>query len=80
MPTRELTDPNFYKVRLVLAGGVVLHLISRREPSVTVAADGHVEGVDADWVVGPDVDAGDTIGYVDWPRVIAVTWRRDAAA
>jgi hypothetical protein len=56
-----------YKVRVVLPGAI-LHLASRTEPK---AEPGQM--VKGDWIVGPDY--GDTIGFVDWTKVIAVTWR-----
>ncbi|HEY8865019.1 MAG TPA: hypothetical protein VIO37_12775 [Candidatus Dormibacteraeota bacterium] len=75
MTTRQLSDPTLVKVRVIFAGGAILHLVARDEPEV-VRVKSHIDFVKADWVGGADVDAGDTLGYVDWAQVVAVTWRR----
>jgi hypothetical protein len=36
--------------------------------------DGRVASVDAA-LVTDTLDGGDTIGFVDWPAALAVTWR-----
>ena len=56
-----------YKVRVVLPG-VLLHFGSLTMP--TRNEDG---SWNADWIEHPNY--GDTIGYIDWSAVIAVTWR-----
>ncbi len=63
-----------YKVRVVV-GAAVLHFVSRCEPRLHVGADGHPVGMDADLVLG---EAGDTLGFIDWSKVSAVSWRLDA--
>lgn len=75
MTSRRLSDPTLVKVRVALTSGAILHLVARGEPEI-VRGEDHLVRVDADWVVGADVDAGDTLGYIDWPQVVAVTWRR----
>lgn len=81
MTSRKLSDPTLYKVRVVLAGGAMLHLVARGEPDV-VRVDGHFDHLKADFVTGADVDAGDTLAFVDWSQVPAIQnlvrrWRRD---
>ena len=65
-----------YKVRVVIPGAI-LHIASWDEP--------HQEPVDphmrftgpkkwvADWI--KDGEYGDTIGFIDWSEVRAITWR-----
>ncbi len=60
-----------WKVRVVLPGAL-LHLASRTEPVVQQGA-GEAGEVSADWICAPDY--GDTIGHLDWTKVIAITWR-----
>jgi hypothetical protein len=63
-----------YKVRVVISGAI-LHLASWNEPRVTYSDDSndYVKKVTAEWINDPAY--GDTIGYIDWPEVRAVTWR-----
>ena len=66
----------YYKVRVVLPGAI-LHLASRDEPHLvraTVSTEGKWS---ADWLSDPD--KGDTIGFIDWPSVVAITWRWSAS-
>lgn len=60
-----------YKVRVVLPGAII-HLASMGEPK-PIWEDGQLYTVVGDWLEGHDY--GDTIGYIHWPNVIAVTWR-----
>lgn len=55
-----------YKVRVVLPG-VILHVASKGEP------EQHPSGWHADWI--DDYRYGDTLGFIDWHAVVAVTWR-----
>ena len=66
-----------YKVRVVLPGAI-LHLCSWTQPqlhytwqqgAVTVSS----ADVEADWI--DDRGYGDTIGFIDWSEVAAITWR-----
>lgn len=67
-------DAPYYRVRVTI-GGQVVHLASSSEPKVKLDARDHdVEWVAADWIELPEY--GDTIGYIDWPKVSAITWRR----
>lgn len=69
-----MTTPDvFYRVRITIPGALI-HLAALHEPRVTTE-DGHVTNVDADWID----ELGDTIGYIDWTHVVAITWRRAAS-
>ena len=61
-----------YKVRLVHPGAI-LHLASWHEPETRLDAIDAAQIVDADWIADPRY--GDTIGFIDWDKVIALTWR-----
>lgn len=61
-----------WKVRINIARCGVTHLISRTEPKA-LWEDGHISGVDMNLITGTEY--GDTIGYIDWREVVAVTWR-----
>jgi hypothetical protein len=63
----------FWKVR-VCPPGSILHLASKTEPVIEVTKQGRVKNV----IMTPvtDGDYGDTAGFIDWPAVLAVTWRR----
>jgi hypothetical protein len=68
MPKSRLTQglkPHF-KVRIGFHG-FFLHLASWTEP---VRRGGQFH---ADWITDPNY--GDTVGFIDWQQVIAVTWR-----
>ena len=58
-----------YKVRVVLPGAI-LHLASWTEPTFPPEVRGPLV---ANWINDPDY--GDTIGFVDWSQMVAVTWR-----
>jgi hypothetical protein len=58
-----------YKVRVVLPGAI-LHLASWTEPTLAPEVRGPLV---ADWI--NDRAYGDTIGFVDWSQLVAVTWR-----
>jgi hypothetical protein len=69
-------DPH-YKVRIVLPGAL-LHLASKDEPRVTdwqapEEQQWRGNGWVADWI--DDHRYGDTIGFIDWNQVMAITWR-----
>jgi hypothetical protein len=63
----ELGLEPHYKVRVVFPGGAILHLAARNEPTQTP------DGWHADWI--DDHRYGDTIGFIEWRHVSAVTWR-----
>jgi hypothetical protein len=62
-------DPH-YKIRVVLPGAI-LHLASWTEPKIL---DWDGNRIETDWI--NDHRYGDTVGFIDWPAVLAVTWRR----
>jgi hypothetical protein len=62
----------FFKVRLVFPGSV-LHVLSKTEPIVTTCG-GKVQGVT--WAIVEGTAEGDTVGFIDWSQVAAITWRR----
>jgi hypothetical protein len=66
----------YWKVRVVFPG-VVLHLASKTEPIVEKYIDNDTleltRRVKADWLTD---DRADTLGYIDWSSIKAVTWRR----
>lgn len=62
-----------YRVRVVLPNAL-LFFASRTEPKVRMSAHPNVIAeVVAEWIEHPDY--GDSIGYVQWGQVSAVTWR-----
>jgi hypothetical protein len=64
-----------FKVRIVLPGAL-LHLASKTEPKLNpgfVQGRSRLTSVEADWISDPDVS--DTVGYIDWPAVVGITWR-----
>lgn len=61
-----------YQVRIVLPTAT-LDLISHNEPGIIGREVG--AEVSADWVTG-GAHAGDKPAFIDWAKVIAVTWRQ----
>jgi hypothetical protein len=68
-----------YKVRVVVSGSI-LHLACWTEPKVIrdnahmpFFEVGKIATVEADWI--KDGEYGDTLGYIDWEAVSAVSWR-----
>jgi hypothetical protein len=64
-----------YKVRVVLPG-VVLHLAAWEQPrfdTVQVSSAISETGWHAEWIEDPRF--GDTVGFIDWSQVVALTWR-----
>lgn len=61
-----------FEVRLVLVGAIV-HLASRTEPVPMLDDAGRLVGVTTDTITDPAY--GDTLGYIDWSAVTAVSWR-----
>lgn len=59
-----------FKVRLVVSGALI-HLASRDEPH-WVDGDGGRQ-LEADWITDPEY--GDTLLFVEWSAVTAVSWR-----
>jgi hypothetical protein len=61
-----------WKVRVVMRGGGLLHFLSKNEPVVD-CEDGLLMCVQMELICG--TEHGDTLGYICWPEVSAVTWR-----
>jgi hypothetical protein len=68
----ELGLEPHYKVRVVLPGAI-LHLASKDEPAEIPAIWGQDGHWHADWM--DDHRYGDTVGFIDWNQVTAITWR-----
>jgi hypothetical protein len=66
--TTDTPEDHHYKVRVVLSGGT-LHLASADIPVLDMVK----REWKATWLDDPD--KGDSIGFIDWSAVIAVTWR-----
>ena len=69
--TVSYPDDEHFKVRVVVPNAL-LHLVSTDEPTVTYAGD-RIVHVEARWLDDPD--KGDTLGFIHWPSVTAITWR-----
>lgn len=61
-----------WKVRVVMRGGGLLHLLSKDEP-VVHCEDGVLVRADMELICG--TEHGDTIGYINWREVGALSWR-----
>jgi hypothetical protein len=61
-----------WRVRVCLPGSIV-HLTSLTEPDVHMF-NGRIHSVTRELVTDTP-GSGDTIGFIDWPAVIALTWR-----
>lgn len=61
-----------FKVRIAILG-CVLHVLSVTEPDV-IEEGGVIVDVKMRLIVG--TSAGDTIGFIRWADVSAVTWRK----
>ena len=66
--TTQRPEDDHYKVRVVISGAAVLHLASATEPLCDEQGQWHAE-----WLA--DSEKGDTVGFIDWSAVSAVTWR-----
>ncbi len=63
-----------WRVRVAMRGAGLLHLLSRIEPRVTYSdVNGGVSRVEIDII--NDTPFGDTLGFIDWREVGAVSWR-----
>jgi hypothetical protein len=61
-----------FKVRIAVSGAV-LHILSTTEPVV------HCDGgsiASVDWEPIDGTEHGDTVGFVRWADVSAITWRK----
>lgn len=62
-----------FKVRVVIPGAL-LHLASWTEPKILGSeATDVIDWIDASWISDPAY--GDTLGFIDWSLVKAVTYR-----
>jgi hypothetical protein len=68
----ENTGPAVWRVRVCLPGSII-HLTSLTEPAVHMR-DGRISDVSMELVTSAP-ESGDTIGFIDWPVVVALTWR-----
>lgn len=64
--------PDHWKVRIWIKGSGVMHVLSRTEPAVD-ANNGRVLAIEMDIITG--TEHGDTIGFVCFDEVAAVSWR-----
>jgi hypothetical protein len=63
---------HYWSVRVVINNGLI-YLASRTEPRLSFDNNRKIIGVSADWLSDPFW--GDTLGYINWRAVDAVTWR-----
>lgn len=61
-----------WKVRIVV-GPAIIHVLSKTEPVWRQPYGASARRLDMDPING--TDHGDTIGFIDWSAVSAVTWR-----
>lgn len=64
--------PPHWKVRIWIKGSGILHVLSRIEPTVE-SENGVIRIVKMEYITG--TEHGDTVGFIDWSEVAAVTWR-----
>lgn len=65
-----------YKVRIFTQGGII-HTLSRMEPRIETS-DSRIDRVYWEPVVNSE--HGDSVGFVAWQEVLALTWRKMSAA
>jgi hypothetical protein len=68
----EEPGPPLWRVRVCLPGSIV-HLTSRTEPDPYMF-NGRIHSVTMELVTDTP-ESGDTVGFIDWPAVVALTWR-----
>jgi hypothetical protein len=64
--------PPYWKVRIWIKGSGTLHVLSRTEPIVESENEA-IRSVKLDYISG--TEHGDTVGFIDWREVGAITWR-----
>lgn len=74
MKTPPTTD--HWKVRITIGGGVI-YCASITEPTVKLDKLGRVKSLEWSPILG--TEDGDTIGFIDWDKVAALTWRLSKA-
>jgi hypothetical protein len=76
-PEEPIELATHYKVTIALPGGM-LRVASWNLPLVRASdyptGTTKITHVDADWIQDPDY--GDTLGWIEWSSVQAITWRR----
>ena len=72
MAKTEGPGPPLWRVRVCLPGSII-HLTSSTEPVVRMF-NGRIYDVAMD-LITVGTECGDTIGFIDWPAVVALTWR-----
>ncbi len=70
-PKRDLSL--LWRVRLAVSG-LAIHCLSSTEPSAERDATGAL--VSLKWSPVSGTQDGDTVGFIDWRAVTAVSWRR----
>ncbi len=69
----DINCPPCFKVRVVMRGGGLIHLLSKTEPKVEMHSNGGIAGVAMELIL--DTEHGDTPGFIDWRECSAITWR-----
>ncbi len=68
----ELNSIPCWKVRIYLKGAGILHVLSKNEPIIK-RENGRIKNANIEYIT--DTEHGDTVGFIDWNEVSAVTWR-----
>lgn len=64
--------PEGFKVRVILPGAII-HLLTAAEPAIQTS-NGKITSASLDII--PNTEHGDSIGFIDWSAVSAVSWRK----
>lgn len=64
--------PPGFKVRIIIHGAII-HSLAASEP-VIESSDGKITHASLDII--PGTDHGDSIGFIRWEDVSAITWRK----
>jgi hypothetical protein len=65
--------PEGFKVRIFLPGAVI-HVLTASEPQIIRDEQDRIISAHLDII--PNTEHGDSIGFIDWSAVIAVSWRQ----
>lgn len=65
-----------WKVRIAMRGGHAIHVLSATKPGVRTIIEGEAVIID-NVMMEPieNTEHGDTLGFIDWREVAAVSWR-----